>query len=142
MYLKVMRVTKVISTVKENHIKQSNIHFVYQRSLQIAFCLNQPDFTNNVSFWSQSSAFYLWELPGKSSVSSTLPLIYGKTQEWVGVVSFSKLAGDKNRSPYLVGHPDVKAAFKRYESRQDFDGFLQGSMTADSCLLYKYSCQQ
>lgn len=41
------------------------------------------------------------------------------------VMSFSKLAADKNRSPYLVGHPDVKAVFKMYKCRTGL-GWLPG----------------
>lgn len=35
----------------------------------------------------------------------------------LGVMLFSKLVADKNRSPYLVSHPDIKAVFKMYKHR-------------------------
>lgn len=48
-----------------------------------------------------------------------------KLRNGLMVMSFSKLAADKNRSPYLVGHPDVKAVFKMYKCRTGL-GWLPG----------------
>jgi len=56
-------------------------------------------------------------MPGKSSVSSTLPLVCGRTLEGVRGCVAQQVGCGKNRSPHLVGHPDLKAVFKLYKSR-------------------------